>query len=60
MIIVDTGAWVGLANRRDDYHEPCRHFFQTNRERLITIYPVLVETVHPAIRSTPNHHPISD
>jgi uncharacterized protein len=46
VIIVDTGAWVGLANRRDNYHEPCRHFFQTNRQRLITTYPVLVETVH--------------
>jgi len=39
VIIVDTGAWVGLANRRDNYHEPCRHFFQTNRQRLITTYP---------------------
>lgn len=46
MIIVDTGAWVGLANRRDDYHEPCRRFFLINREPLITTFPVLVETVH--------------
>lgn len=46
MIIVDTGAWVGLANRRDTYHEPCRRFFLSNREPLITTYPVLVETVH--------------
>ncbi|HYN76951.1 MAG TPA: PIN domain-containing protein [Lamprocystis sp. (in: g-proteobacteria)] len=46
MIIVDTGAWVGLANRRDDYYEPCRRFFLSNREPLITTYPVLVETVH--------------
>ncbi len=46
MIIVDTGAWVGLANRRDRYHEPCRRFFLANREPLITTFPVLVETVH--------------
>ena len=46
MIIVDTGAWVGLANRRDDYHDACRHFFRDNREPLITTYPVLVETIH--------------
>jgi predicted nucleic acid-binding protein len=46
LIIVDTGAWVGLANRRDDYHEPCRRFFLANREPLITTFPVLVETVH--------------
>lgn len=46
MIIVDTGAWVGLANRRDTYHEACRRFFQSNREPLVTTVPVLVESVH--------------
>lgn len=46
VIIVDTGAWVGLADRRDNYHEACRSFFRRNREPLITTYPVLVETVH--------------
>ena len=46
MIIVDTGAWVGLANRRDRDHEPCRGFFRANREPLLTTFPVLVETVH--------------
>lgn len=46
MIIVDTGAWVGLADRRDQYHTACRDFFKRNREELITTYPVLVETVH--------------
>lgn len=46
MIIVDTGAWVGLANRRDQYHEFCRRFFLANREPLITTFPVLVEAVH--------------
>lgn len=46
MIIVDTGAWVGLANKRDQFHELCVHFFRNNREALVTTYPVLVETVH--------------
>ena len=46
MIIVDTGFWVGLANRRDQYHADCRQFAQNNREQLITTYPVLVETIH--------------
>lgn len=46
MIIVDTGVWVGLANRRDQHHVSCRKFFLRNREELITTYPVLVETIH--------------
>lgn len=46
VIIVDTGAWVGLANRRDQYHQACLDFFKHNREALITTYPVLVETIH--------------
>lgn len=46
MIIVDTGAWVGLANKRDQLHERCVRFFRHNREALVTTYPVLVETVH--------------
>ncbi len=46
MIIIDTGAWVGLANRRDQNHSQCKSFFRQNREALITTYPVLVETIH--------------
>jgi len=34
VIIVDTGAWVGLANRRDQYHQACLNFFKHNREAL--------------------------
>jgi hypothetical protein len=46
LIIVDTGAWVGLANRNDQHHPACRAFFRRNRESLITTCPVLVETTH--------------
>lgn len=46
MIIVDTGAWVGLGNKRDQFHQICKQFFRDNREPLVTTYPVLVETVH--------------
>jgi uncharacterized protein len=46
MILVDTGAWLGLADRGDIYHERCRTFFRTNSEPLMTTYPVLVECVH--------------
>lgn len=46
MILVDTGAWLALADRGDVYHVRCREFFQRNREPLMTTYPVLVECVH--------------
>ncbi len=46
MILVDTGAWLALVDRRDAYHTRCREFFRHNREPLMTTYPVLVESVH--------------
>lgn len=46
MILVDTGAWLALANRGDKYHARCVEFFRRNREPLMTTYPVLVECVH--------------
>lgn len=46
MILVDTGAWLALADRGDTYHVRSREFFRSNREPLITTYPVLVESVH--------------
>jgi predicted nucleic acid-binding protein len=50
MILVDTGAWLALADRGDAYHVRSREFFRTNREPLITTYPVLVESVHLMIK----------
>ncbi len=46
MILVDTGAWLALADRGDAYHARCLDFFRHNREPLMTTYPVLVECVH--------------
>ncbi|TXT40125.1 MAG: hypothetical protein FD135_1608 [Comamonadaceae bacterium] len=46
MILVDTGAWLALADMGDAYHLRSREFFRSNRESLITTYPVLVESVH--------------
>jgi hypothetical protein len=46
VILVDTGAWLGLVDRGDAYHVRCREFFRHNREPLMTTYPVLVECVH--------------
>jgi hypothetical protein len=50
MILVDTGAWLALADRGDAYHVRSREFFRTNQEPLITTYPVLVESVHLMIK----------
>lgn len=46
MILVDTGAWLALADQGDAYHARSREFFRGNREPLITTYPVLVEGTH--------------
>ena len=37
MILVDTGAWLALADRGDKYHARCREFFRRNREPLRNI-----------------------
>jgi predicted nucleic acid-binding protein len=31
MILVDTGAWLALADRGDAYHAHCREFFRRIR-----------------------------
>ncbi len=46
MVLVDTGAWLALLDRRDAYHGLCCEFFRQNREPLMTTWPVLVECVH--------------
>jgi uncharacterized protein len=45
MILVDTGAWLALADKGDAYHARCVAFFRINREPLMTTYPV--ESQHP-------------
>jgi predicted nucleic acid-binding protein len=50
MILVDTGAWLALADRGNAYHSRCREFFRHNDEPLMTTYPVLVECVHLMFR----------
>ena len=46
MIIVDTGAWVALANRRDKHHDRVREAFARLREPLVVTWPVMTETCH--------------
>jgi len=46
MIIVDSGFWFGLLDKRDSYHPACRNFLAQCNEPLITTYPVLTEALH--------------
>lgn len=50
MIIVDSGYWLGLLDKRDVYHPACRAFLVQCREPLITTFPVLTEALHLLMR----------
>jgi hypothetical protein len=41
---------LALADKGDAYHARCVAFFRSNREPLMTTYPVLVECVHLMLR----------
>ena len=44
--ILDTGAFVALLDRSEENHERCVEFFKDFSGRLLTIEPVLTETVY--------------
>jgi uncharacterized protein len=46
MIIVDTGFWVALANKNDNYHEAAKNSFSQYNEPLITTWCVVTETCY--------------
>lgn len=46
MIIADTGFWIALANRKDNYHQHACHLSTSLTERLITTCAVMAETCH--------------
>ena len=46
MVIVDTGAWLAIANRRDRHHEAAVRIIAGLDEQLITTWPVMTETSH--------------
>jgi predicted nucleic acid-binding protein len=50
MIIVDSGYWFGLLDRRDEYHPACREFLAQCHEPLVTTFPVLTEALHLLMR----------
>jgi predicted nucleic acid-binding protein len=50
MIIVDSGYWFGLFDRKDSNHRACKTFLAQCREPMITTFPVLTETMHLLMR----------
>ncbi|NMF57845.1 type II toxin-antitoxin system VapC family toxin [Pseudanabaena yagii] len=46
MIIIDTGAFVALFNRRDSAHLAAQRAFETIQEPMITTFPVITETCY--------------
>jgi predicted nucleic acid-binding protein len=44
--MVDTGAFIGLFNKNDEYHLSARTSFSIISEPLITTYPVVTETCY--------------
>lgn len=46
MIIADTGFWVALLFRNDDYHADAERAFREYGSELVTTWPVLTEACH--------------
>jgi uncharacterized protein len=46
VVIVDTGAWLALANPRDRFHGKVRQALGGLREPIVTTLPVLTEVTH--------------
>lgn len=50
MILVDTGFWLALANRRDAHHAAAVARLAEIDEPLVTTWPVMTETCHLLLR----------
>lgn len=46
MIIVDTGFWLALIDKKDAYHERAEQALKQYNEPLITTWPVVTETCY--------------
>ena len=46
MVLVDTGFWLALANRRDQMHARAQELLAELESPLITTWPVMTETCH--------------
>ncbi len=50
MIIVDSGFWFGLFDRKDAHHLVCKKFLMQCTEPMMTTFPVLTEALHLLMR----------
>jgi len=55
MIIADTGFWLALANRQDQYHLLAVNKLNQLEESLITTHPVITETCYLLLNKLGNH-----
>lgn len=46
MIIVDTGFWLALSNKKDAYHQQAKQAFRKYDEPLVTTWCVITETCY--------------
>ncbi len=46
MVMVDTGFWLALANKKDAHHEEAKLALANINEPLITTWPVMTETCY--------------
>lgn len=47
MIIIDTGFWLALFNKKDESHQKAKQLFQQlKKEQFITTWPVVTETCY--------------
>ncbi|ELS32763.1 MULTISPECIES: type II toxin-antitoxin system VapC family toxin [Pseudanabaena] len=55
MVIVDSGFWIALIHRRDDYHVRAQNVLATIDEPLITTWCIITETCHILLKRTGNN-----
>jgi uncharacterized protein len=46
MVMVDTGFWLALANKKDEHHEKAKSTMANINSPLITTWPVMTETCY--------------
>lgn len=59
MVIVDTGFWLALANRNDQYHTKAITALANLKEPLITTWAVITETCYLLLTTMGNHAQVS-
>jgi len=59
MVMVDTGFWLALANKRDEHHEKAKAALAKINSPLITTWPVMTETCYLSLMRLGAHAPVA-